>query len=540
MTETNPMSEKLITEFTDHYMEKLFYFCLKKTGSSAEAEDLTQDVALNILAALNKGTIPTSFSAWVWRIARNRYCAWAENKHRNAEAVTGADIGDYEIEDESDSSLDQMIRSEQLALLRRELAFIRGEYREIVLAHYLDNRSVRDVAASLSLSEAAVKQRLYRARTILKEGMNMTREFGVRSYKPEDIYYSMIVARPGSKDQPNSIMKHKLYVNIFLEAYGNPSTAEDLSLELGVALPYMEDELKYLTRETFLMEKDGKYQTAFPIMSRCAQEQTQVAWLTATPDITKALMDFIEKLNDAFTAQGYAYYGTGQDYESAKWTFLMLACEYFKCQSMDFQGTTKRPDDGQWDVIGYQYPNDKMARPVFVENTVAPGENYLLQQFRYKFEGVSDHPAFLTEEEAKVLYDSVIGKIEESNLETAAKLAERGYLRKNGDAYEPAIPVLKKQEIDDAVKALDEKTLSELTACAEKAKRLLADLYHKISETIRCDLPAGISKDKYLFGLVSTENASVRGYVIAEALRQGYLLPTEKVSPAIGACIDLI
>lgn len=133
MAETNPMTEKLIAEFTENYMEKLFYFCLKKTGSSTEAKDLTQDIALNILAALNNGTIPTSFSAWVWRIARNRYCVWADGKHRNTESVTGADIGDYEIEDESESTLDKLVRSEQLALLRRELAFIRSEYRHSAL-----------------------------------------------------------------------------------------------------------------------------------------------------------------------------------------------------------------------------------------------------------------------------------------------------------------------------------------------------------------------------------------------------------------------
>ena len=54
--------ERLIKEFAESYMEKLFYFCLKKTGSHTEAEDLTQDIALQIITALNKGTIPTSFS----------------------------------------------------------------------------------------------------------------------------------------------------------------------------------------------------------------------------------------------------------------------------------------------------------------------------------------------------------------------------------------------------------------------------------------------------------------------------------------------
>ena len=86
MQNTNQMRDRLINEFTENYMEKLFYFCLKKTGSNVEAEDLTQDIALQILTALNKGTLPTSFSAYVWQIARNRYSLWAKQKHSQAES----------------------------------------------------------------------------------------------------------------------------------------------------------------------------------------------------------------------------------------------------------------------------------------------------------------------------------------------------------------------------------------------------------------------------------------------------------------------
>lgn len=541
MAETNPMTEKLITEFSENYMEKLFYFCLKKTGNSAEAEDLTQDIALNILAALINGTIPTSFSAWVWRIARNRYCVWADGKHKNTESVTGADIGDYEIEDKSESTFDKLIRSEQLALLRRELAFIRSEYREIVVAHYIEEKSVRDIATSLSLSEGAVKQRLYRARNILKEGMNMAREFGVRSYKPEDIYYSLWFSYPGEREkyQPNSIMKHTLYANIFLEAYGNPSTAEELSLELGVALPYMEDELEYLTHETFLIKKDGKYQTAFPIIGSSAQEQVHIAKLTAAAEIAKTLISFVDRLNEAFTAKGYAYYGTYQDYESAKWTFLMLAFQYF-AYKQPHNHDTDHPDDKKWGVIGYQHCHVSKPTP-FVSNNGHSGSNYSFHQFRYEFDDADSAPDFLTEEETRILHGYTTGKIDEQNTAMASELVEKGYLRKIGETYELTIPVLKIDEIRSAVKSLNAETASELAALADHAKKQLEDLYHTISETVRSDLPAAFSEDAFRCDrdFAISLNYLAREYVLSEALRQGYLLPAGKVSPVIGACMSI-
>ena len=272
MQETNRMCDQLINEFTENYMEKLFYFCLKKTGNNVEAEDLTQDIALQIITALNRGAIPTRFSAWVWQIARNRYSVWATVKHNRNESVTGSDIGDYEIEDESKNILDEIIHTEQMALLRRELAFIKSDYRNIVVAYYTENKSVRDIASSLSLSISTVQQRLHRARIILKEGMDMAREFGKLSYKPENITFVMN-GMVGKSGEPWNYISRLLCKNILLAAYRNPSTAEELAMEVGVALPYMEEELSTLAEATLMKKNGNQYETNIFIVSAEAQEK---------------------------------------------------------------------------------------------------------------------------------------------------------------------------------------------------------------------------------------------------------------------------
>ena len=164
MQKADKIQERLIKHFSESYMEALFYFCLKKTGGTTEAEDLTQDIALQVITALNRGTSPTNFSAWVWKIAHNRYAAWAKVRHNRNERQDGIDIGNYEIADKSESILDDMINTEQIALLRRELSFIKCDYRNLIVAYYFENKSVRDIALSLSLPENTVKSRLFRAR----------------------------------------------------------------------------------------------------------------------------------------------------------------------------------------------------------------------------------------------------------------------------------------------------------------------------------------------------------------------------------------
>ena len=85
MENVKQTKDVLIGDFTENYMEKLFYFCLKKTGNRNEAENLASDIILNILTSLDRGNIPVNFSAWVWQIARNRYSVWAAKKHLKTE-----------------------------------------------------------------------------------------------------------------------------------------------------------------------------------------------------------------------------------------------------------------------------------------------------------------------------------------------------------------------------------------------------------------------------------------------------------------------
>nr|MBQ4318372.1 hypothetical protein [Clostridia bacterium] len=78
-----------VNELAENYLEKLFYFCLRKTGDTYEAEDLTSDILLSVLTALKRGIVPDSFNAYVWKIARNRYSLWVKRKHIRLENMNG-------------------------------------------------------------------------------------------------------------------------------------------------------------------------------------------------------------------------------------------------------------------------------------------------------------------------------------------------------------------------------------------------------------------------------------------------------------------
>ena len=515
MQDTNALRDRMVSEFAENYMEQLFYFCLKKTGHPVEAEDLTQDIALQIIMALNKGRVPTSFSAWIWQIARNRYAAWAKEKHRRSEAQSASDIGDYEIEDKRGNIIDEMIQTEQLALLRRELAFIKSDYRDIIVAHYLENKSVREMAEALSLSTNTVKSRLLRARKILKEGMDMAREFGKRSYHPEQVAFCQN-GKDGKKGQPWSIITHLLYKNIFLETHENPQTAEALSLELGIALPYMEDELEYLVREQLLQKIGDSYQTAFPIIRKEEQRKTYEQNKT----VQKALTDKLCTLVDTYIREdgarvNYRYIG----YAAAKWTLLVRTFDMLQHAAPKAGGTAAagqstcppRPDDGAWTLTGYEVIDWK--EPAFVgqngyitydENEVKEEINFA--QFKFFFGNMqAKTPTHLSWAETYTLWLVCRGRIAECERGYLDKLLEYGYLKEAGEIV-PNLVIFDR---------------SAERRCSTEQAGKMAVLREEIC------------------ALLKQAPDIARGYVVEQAIADGWLQYDDSTIPTVGAYIYL-
>jgi RNA polymerase sigma factor (sigma-70 family) len=514
MSDNISIRDKLVQDFVDNYMEKIFYFCLKKTNNRLDAEDLTQDIALNVIDGLNKGTIPNNYSAWVWQIARNVYSKWATIKRIRRENINSIDVYDVEIEYEGKSIIDEMIYDEQLALLRRELAFIKSEYRNIIVAYYLENKSIKDIANSLNLSVDAIHQRLHRARNVLKEGMSMTRTFGKRSYSPENIAFVMN-GRDGKKGQPWSIITHLIYKNIFLEAYENPQTAEQLALELGIALPYMEDELEFLCREELLRKIGNKYETNFKILSKEEQLKQYEINTKVSKQITTKLCKMIDLYIKEDTKKvNYEYIG----YENAKWTLLVKSFDALLLETRkgEFENSPvsykddmpQRPDDGAWTLTGYERPVDFNV-PYFVG---LHGYNYKdkkeikidIHYGQYKFYAkdlYNKTPQLINYNDAYTLWLVCNGKINECEKGYIDQLIQYGYLKKDNNVIKPNVLIFNK------------------CISIDKNNEILTNLKNEIIELLKeC---SGIK----------------RGYIVDQALEDGWLKFDDDTINTVGAFI---
>ncbi len=543
MRDTNEMRDKLIHEFVEKYMEKLFYFCLRKTDSRAEAEDLTQDIALNIITALEKGSVPTAFSAWVWKIAHNRYSAWADDKHRRAASVTGSDVYDCEIIDDNPGTLDEMIHNEQMALLRRELAFIKSIYRDIVVAYYIDDRSIRDIAASMSLSESAVEQRLFRARKILKEGMDMAREFGKMSYRPENLRFQ-INGLPGSNGEPSCYLSKALDMNILLAAYRTPSTAEELAIEIGVALPYMEEELDSLVSATLLIKRNNRYETNFYIFSASAQEKIYSRYREIAPLLTEKLIEICKTKNDWLDKISPDWRFGNQPKEDMRWADIMAALDdinkravseankSIKCDctaNIGSWGHTIRPNNGEWDVIGFEDCKDAPDGISLRGCVDSPDDRnlkeILFRHYTFSVLGQQYYNQTLSYREGENLLKIAEGKTEETEKSVVDSLVKKGFLLQTDGKSVPTFCVIRKEKAD----SLPEDVLMRIRELKDAAIRQIIPLYRFAIECISAEAPSFISNKEYLVRAAASGILWERDIIAEAAMKNGYLkIPQEE------------
>ena len=548
----DPTPDTLMEQYAADYMEKVYYFCLRKCGDPFEAEDLASEITYEIMAALRKGILPQSFAAWVWRIARNRYSRWADAKNRRSQLISGDELPEEPgILDEDDGT-----DPERLNTLRRELAFIREDYRRVLLAHYIEDRSVQDIADSLGVPRGTVLTRLHRARKHMKEGMNMAREFGVRSYKPEEIEFVNNCSSFGAFGQPWRILNHPLYQNIFLEVYDTPETAEELAIALGVALPYMQSELDFLVRETFLSTVETtagvKYRTAFPIVSREAWQACNKRQV----ELQDEMADLLETLVDRYVALCHAHgvkpYRGGQDYETAKWTLLMQALDTIQYEAfgkVNLHGWwTKRPDGGQWDIIGYQGKTNAMTSDgknvinipeYFVGLHGSSDTEVCFQQYKFYYEYIMDRtPEYLDGKPADALGEVI--RAEATGTPCTAdpaclkELAEIGYLRPAEEGYKSAVLHF---DMADRTAAFTPAERDELRGLVARVREIILGLSEYAKGILTADLPAHLREDEHIQALVSMSTGFRRELILHRALSDGWL--TDTGDPALGAFVRM-
>lgn len=169
-------AQKDPSRFAELYEEnfgRVWAFVIRRVRDRSVAQDVTSEVFHQALANVKKFEwrgVP--FAAWLYRIAAN---AIADHFARAARETSGGErevANDVTNDVANDVTEREMENVERRASLFRHVDRLPADQRRVLVMRFGEERSIREIASTLSRSEGAVKQLQWRGLQTLRANMS--------------------------------------------------------------------------------------------------------------------------------------------------------------------------------------------------------------------------------------------------------------------------------------------------------------------------------------------------------------------------------
>lgn len=431
--------------------KSILSYCTVRTSTQADAEDLAQDIIVELYKSIENLKSDAAFYGFMWSIAGNVYKQWCRHrqKARKSECELTenviAETAEFEEEDNSD-----------IYLLRRELTLLSEKYRRAAVLYYIDEKSCSKISEILSISESMVKYLLFKSRQIIKEGMTMERNYGTQSYNPKEL--SILFWGNGTNRYWN-LGESRISQNILFACYNDRLSAEEISLQIGVSLPYMEDKLKELCEYEILKKEGNKYYTNIPIFTDDFSKEVSAKTAKLKKNIADKLTKAVEEHENEIREIGFE--GSDMSRNSFAWQIICIILYYAVAdnftEKMNFTKDKFGSDCFVWGEENSEHSLLHEKSDYFFG--IADRENSRgdkVQFMDFPINGDMVHHIF-SKSVGNVFLDIARGngeKLSENDKAVAAELIKKGYVVKDENGMRVNAPVLTSEQAEKVMSIL--------------------------------------------------------------------------------------
>ena len=160
--------ESAYRQIIDEYRDPILRLCRGFTGSADDAEDLAQDIFIEVFRSVSRFKADSSLSTWIYRIAVNKSLNFIRDRNKigHDDYYEAGDIGDSGNEDPADQ---QLIRKDHARALHQAIERLpENQNTAFVLSKYED-MSYADIADIMQASVSSVESLLFRAKRNLQK-----------------------------------------------------------------------------------------------------------------------------------------------------------------------------------------------------------------------------------------------------------------------------------------------------------------------------------------------------------------------------------
>lgn len=155
--------QRAFSQLVEAYQRPVFNLTYRMLGNPQEAEDAAQETFLRAYAGLDKYNPDHKFSTWLFSIA-NHHCIDRLRKRRVAYVSMDDNPVMQNMQSDTPQPEGTALAGEHSAEVQRLLDELEPDYRMPLILRYWEDYSYEEIAASMGLTVAAVKSRLFRAR----------------------------------------------------------------------------------------------------------------------------------------------------------------------------------------------------------------------------------------------------------------------------------------------------------------------------------------------------------------------------------------
>jgi RNA polymerase sigma-70 factor (ECF subfamily) len=142
------------------FVDRVYRYLYFRTGSQAEAEDLTEQVFLKAWEAIGRFRWQgRPFIAWLYRLAHNALVDHVRAR-RPTLSLTNED---HPIELVSDDAAQELARSLDADVLARAIAELTEDQQQVIVMKFIDGLDNAQIAAALDKREGAIRALQLRA-----------------------------------------------------------------------------------------------------------------------------------------------------------------------------------------------------------------------------------------------------------------------------------------------------------------------------------------------------------------------------------------
>jgi RNA polymerase sigma-70 factor (ECF subfamily) len=165
--------EHLFETLVRRYQTRILSHVARMVGSREDALDLSQEIFLKVFGALDRFNPEFRFSTWLFRIAGNAAIDHLrKRKPRTVPLETTDSDGHVSSPEYKSSDLDPFGRlrnTERGDAITRAIADLPAEFRELIALRHFTGLSYEEIAEIKNMPLGTVKNKLFRARAVLKE-----------------------------------------------------------------------------------------------------------------------------------------------------------------------------------------------------------------------------------------------------------------------------------------------------------------------------------------------------------------------------------